>query len=95
MSFRRGKLTARTNEEVGDTRYTGRKPRSGSSIGTLQQDVEFQRKLYTLGALTGRVWRAIRLSDADYQEAVRRYKNMKVKGHERQRYHALILVPQG
>ena len=57
--------------------------------------MEFQRKLYTLGALTGRVWRAIRLSGADYQEAVRRYKNMKVKGHERQRYHALILVPQG
>src|SRR6266436_9319908 len=35
------------------------------------------------------------LSEADYQEAVRRYKNMKVKGHERQRYHALILVHQG
>ena len=35
------------------------------------------------------------LSDEDYQEAVRRYKNMKVKGHERQRYHALILVHQG
>ena len=32
------------------------------------------------------------LSDEDYQEAVRRYKNMKVKGHERQRYHALILI---
>ena len=31
----------------------------------------------------------------DYQEAVRRYKNMKVNGHERQRYHALILVHQG
>jgi transposase len=36
-----------------------------------------------------------RLSDDDYQEAVRRYKKMRVNGHERQRYHALILVPQG
>ncbi len=35
------------------------------------------------------------LSEADYQEAVRRYKDMKVNGHERQRYHALILVHQG
>ena len=35
------------------------------------------------------------LSDEDYQEAVRRYKNMRVNGHERQRYHALILVHQG
>jgi transposase len=35
------------------------------------------------------------LSEDDYQEAVRRYKNMKVNGHERQRYHALILVHQG
>ncbi len=35
------------------------------------------------------------LSEADYQEAVRRYKNMTVRGHERQRYHALILVHQG
>lgn len=35
------------------------------------------------------------LRDEDYQEAVRRYKNMKVKGQERQRYHALILVHQG
>jgi len=35
------------------------------------------------------------LSEIDYQEAVRRYKNMRVKGHERQRYHALILVHQG
>jgi transposase len=35
------------------------------------------------------------LSETDYQEAVRRYKNMKVSGHERQRYHALILVHQG
>jgi transposase len=35
------------------------------------------------------------LSQGDYQEAVRRYKDMRVNGHERQRYHALILVPQG
>lgn len=35
------------------------------------------------------------LSEADYQEAVRRYKNMKGNGHERQRYHALILIFQG
>jgi transposase len=35
------------------------------------------------------------LSEADYQEAVRRYKNMKGNGHERQRYHALLLVHQG
>lgn len=34
------------------------------------------------------------LSLADYQEAVRRYKNMKLDGHERQRCHALILVQQ-
>ena len=35
------------------------------------------------------------LNETDYQEAVRRYKNMKVNGHERQRHHALILVHQG
>ena len=35
------------------------------------------------------------LSTEDYQEAVRRYKNMKQDGHERQRCHALILVQQG
>jgi transposase len=35
------------------------------------------------------------LSEADYQEAVGRYKNMKRNGHERQRYHALILLFQG
>src|SRR6266446_6523206 len=35
------------------------------------------------------------LSESDYQEAVRRYKDMKVNGHERQRYHALILVHKG
>jgi transposase len=35
------------------------------------------------------------LSESDYQEAVRRYKNMAVKGHERQRCHTLILVHQG
>src|SRR5215217_977062 len=40
-------------------------------------------------------WTATMLSDEDYQEAVRRYKNMKLKGHERQRYHVLILVHQG
>src|SRR5512132_1627815 len=40
-------------------------------------------------------WTATMLRDEDYQEAVRRYKNMKVSGHERQRYHALILVHQG
>lgn len=34
------------------------------------------------------------LSEADYKEAVRRYKNMKLDGHERQRCHALILVQQ-
>ena len=34
-------------------------------------------------------------SETDYQEAVRRYKNMKGNGHERQRYHALILLFQG
>ena len=35
------------------------------------------------------------LSEAEYQKAVRRYKNMQVSGHERQRYHALILVHRG
>jgi transposase len=35
------------------------------------------------------------LSEEDYQEAVRRYKNMRVNGHERQRCHALLLVHQG
>src|SRR2546428_9509906 len=35
------------------------------------------------------------LSESDYQEAVRRYKNMRVNGHEHQRCHALILVHQG
>ena len=35
------------------------------------------------------------LSEDDYQEAVRRYKDMRVNGHERQRCHALILVHQG
>jgi transposase len=35
------------------------------------------------------------LSESDYQEAVRRYKNMRVKGPERQRCHALSLVHQG
>ena len=35
------------------------------------------------------------LSTVDYLEVVRRYKNMKLDGHERQRCHALILVQQG
>jgi len=35
------------------------------------------------------------LSESDYREAVRRYKNMRVNGHERHRCHALILVHQG
>ena len=35
------------------------------------------------------------LSETDHQEAVRRYKNMKVNGHERQRYHALLRGHQG
>src|SRR5216684_4977198 len=35
------------------------------------------------------------LSAGDYQEAVRRYQDMKGNGHERQRYHALILGQQG
>src|SRR5713101_1621617 len=35
------------------------------------------------------------LREAYYQEAVRRSKNMKVRGHERPRYHALSLVQQG
>lgn len=35
------------------------------------------------------------LSQQDYLEAIRRFKNMKVKPQERQRYHALILVKKG
>jgi transposase len=35
------------------------------------------------------------LSEPDYLEAMRRYKNKKLKGHERQRYHALLLVTKG
>ena len=31
----------------------------------------------------------------DYLEATRRYKNKKLSGHERQRYHALLLVTKG
>ena len=31
----------------------------------------------------------------DYTEACRRYKDKRTKFHERQRYHALILVTQG
>src|SRR5215210_694245 len=34
------------------------------------------------------------LSSDDYQEAVRRYKNMKLDGDERPQCHALILVQQ-
>jgi len=35
------------------------------------------------------------LSPEDYQEALRRYKNKRLNGHERQRYHALLLVSKG
>jgi putative transposase len=35
------------------------------------------------------------LSPEDYQEALRRYKNKRLNGHERQRYHALLLVTKG
>lgn len=35
------------------------------------------------------------LSTEDYIEACRRYKDKRTKFHERQRYHALILVTQG
>ena len=35
------------------------------------------------------------LNEPDYLEAVRRYKNKKLNGHERQRYHALLLVTKG
>ncbi len=35
------------------------------------------------------------LSEADYQEALRRYKDKTCNGHERQRYHALLLVAKG
>lgn len=35
------------------------------------------------------------LSEAEYEEAVCRYKDMRVNGHERQRCHALVLVDQG
>jgi putative transposase len=35
------------------------------------------------------------LSEPDYLEATRRYKNKKLNGHERQRYHALLLVTKG
>jgi transposase len=35
------------------------------------------------------------LSRPDYLEATRRFKNKKVNGHERQRYHALLLVTKG
>lgn len=35
------------------------------------------------------------LSEADYREAERRYKDMKADGHERHRCHALLLLHQG
>lgn len=35
------------------------------------------------------------LSDSDYHEAWQRFKNMRINGHERQRYHALLLVSKG
>jgi transposase len=35
------------------------------------------------------------LRESDYLEAMRRYKNKKCNGHERQRYHALLLVTKG
>jgi putative transposase len=35
------------------------------------------------------------LSPEDYHEALRRYKNKRVNGHERQRYQALLLVTKG
>ncbi len=35
------------------------------------------------------------LSPEDYQEALRRYKNKKLNGHERQRCQALLLVTKG
>jgi len=35
------------------------------------------------------------LNPEDYQDALRRYKNKRLNGHERQRYHALLLVTKG
>jgi transposase len=35
------------------------------------------------------------LNQPDYLEALRRFKNKKLNGHERQRYHALLLVTKG
>jgi len=35
------------------------------------------------------------LREAEYREAVRRYKDMHVNGHERRRCHALLLVHRG
>ncbi len=35
------------------------------------------------------------LSDKDYLEATRRFKNKKENAHARQRYHALLLVTKG
>lgn len=35
------------------------------------------------------------LNEADLEEAARRFKNMRLNGHERLRYHALLLVSKG
>ena len=35
------------------------------------------------------------LGEEEYEEVVRRYKDMQVNGHERQRCHALLLVHRG
>jgi transposase len=35
------------------------------------------------------------LNEADIEEAARRFKNMRLNGHERLRYHALLLVSKG
>ena len=43
----------------------------------------------------GSFWEARVLSAEDYTEACRRYRDKRTKFHERQRYHALILVTQG
>src|SRR2546422_11179463 len=53
------------------------------------------RVSYITGKSQKRESGAKMLSESDYQEAVRRYKNMRGQGHERQRCHALILVQQG
>jgi hypothetical protein len=35
------------------------------------------------------------LNEADLEEAASRYKNIRLNGHERVRYHALLLVSKG